>query len=164
MWLDCCVCASRIMTVVIISLSAIFAMNLSWHDNLRLFYSRCFPEPLLSGVARRCVCRGNRRQMHSECESINTTQNGPSRFAHCHQAALVKWRENDLIDEQSSSTHVINTLLMALNLSSKLWTQRKAEQRTVMGAPNWPPCNVRDCVSFARFCYLMACREAVGTM
>lgn len=31
-----------ILTVVIISLSAIFAINLSWHDNLRLFYLRCF--------------------------------------------------------------------------------------------------------------------------
>ena len=64
-----CLC---ILTVVIISLSAIFAINLSWHDNLRQFYLRCFPEPLLSGVARRCASVEETRGRCIQCSSLST--------------------------------------------------------------------------------------------
>lgn len=71
-----------------------------------------------------------------------------------------------MIDEESNSLHVINTLLMAIHLSSALHseTHRKVEQHHVMKAPIRLPFDVKDCVSFARFCYLMACQEAMGTM
>lgn len=159
-------------TVVIISLSVIFAINLAWHANFRLFYSRRFCEPLHSRGARRCVSVEETRGRCIHCASLSTphsidqNRTGLPGFVHCHQITLDQWRENCLIDEQSTSTHVINTLLMVIHLSSPLCSkiQRKVEQHTVMEAPNWPPCNVKDCVSFARFCYLMACREAVGTM
>lgn len=161
-----------IVTVVIISLSVIFAINLSWRDNFRLFCTRCFCEPLLSRAARRCASVEETRGTCIQCASLSTPHSGDQNrtdlpgFVHCHQITLDKWRENCLIDEQSTSTHVINTLLMASHLSSILRskTQRKVERKSAMPAPNWPPCNVKYNVSFARFCYLMACQEAVGTM
>lgn len=61
-----------ILTVVIISLSAIFAINLSWRDNLRQFYLRCFREPLLSRVARRCASVEETRGRCIQCSSLST--------------------------------------------------------------------------------------------
>lgn len=61
-----------IMTVVIISLSVIFAINLSWHDNFRLFYLRRFCEPLLSWVARQCATVEETRGKCIQCTSLST--------------------------------------------------------------------------------------------
>ena len=172
-----CLRVFAFLTVVIISLSAIFAINPSWHDNLRQFYLRCFRGPFAQrGVTAVSVCRRNKRQMHSVFQPVNTAPAASSRdqnrtgafpgfffFVHCvTKLHLTSGGKNCLIDEQSNSLHVINTLLMAIHLSSipRCKTQRKIGRgggQIVMEAPNWPPCHVKDWVSFARFCYLMAC-------
>lgn len=96
----------------------------------------------------------NKRQMRLALQSVSTTQainsqdhngtdqNRPSRFCSlCHQITLDKQREDLVIDEQSNSLHVINTLLMATHLSSAVCseTRRKVEACIAMKAPNWPP-------------------------
>lgn len=77
-----------------------------------------------------------------------------------------KWRGNCLIDEVSNFIHVINILQIAIYLSFKRQSemQRKEGKPIVMKAPHWPSCDVKYWVSSSRSCYLMACREAIGTM
>lgn len=66
-----------ILTVVII-----FAINLSWHDNLHQFYLRCFHEPLLSGVARRYAFAEETRDGCIQHCSLSTL------YAHCSRMDL----------------------------------------------------------------------------
>lgn len=87
--------------------------------------------------------KGNKRQMRSVFQSVNTTQassrdqNGADLqgFVHCvTKLHLTSGGKDCLIDEQSNSLHVINTLLMAIHLSSVLHaeTQRWVGERFAM--------------------------------
>lgn len=126
------------------------------------------------GAARRRASVQETRDRFIQCFSLSTPlrlltdQNRRAcRFCSlCHQITPDKCGENCLIDEQSDSLHVINTLLMATHLFSIVWRTQEGVCTCVCAvrkAPKWPRNIVKDCVSFPRFCYLMPCREASGT-
>lgn len=71
-----CLC---ILTLVITGLWAIFAINLSWHDNLPQFYLRYFCEPLLSGAARRCATVEETRGKRVQCFRLSSAGSAVNR-------------------------------------------------------------------------------------